>query len=86
MHQPGMLAARRKHLCHHRFLADVLLADVPDAYSRRRGQTCRLLAYPLTQRFGEFRIVEDAHVGCVEELCHPVGITHRRQRSGDHYL
>ena len=37
-----------KHLRHHRFLADVLLADVLNRYSRFRRQGRRPLAHSIT--------------------------------------
>ena len=42
-----MLATLFERLLHHRFFADVLLADVLDGYTRFRGQRRSLLAHKL---------------------------------------
>jgi hypothetical protein len=80
-----MLTAPLKHLRHHRFLADMLVADVLDRDSRSRGQRRRLLAHLVTQRFGKLRVIEEAHVIGVEKFRHPIGVANRGQRSGDHH-
>jgi hypothetical protein len=85
MCQAMMLTAPLKHLRHHRFLADMLVADVLDRDSRSRGQRRRLLAHLVTQRFGKLRVIEDAHVIGVEKFRHPIGVANRGQRSGDHH-
>ena len=54
MHQAGVLAALLKHLRHHRFLADMPLADVLDGDPRFRGQRCRPLAHTIAQRLANF--------------------------------
>jgi hypothetical protein len=85
MHQTGMVAALVKHLRHHRFLAHMAFGDVFDPDPRLGSQHNRPLAHPIAQRFGELRVVEDAHVVRIEELRHPIGVAHRRQRPGDHH-
>jgi hypothetical protein len=76
MHQAGMIAALFKRLRHYRFLADMVFGDVFDRDPRLRSQRALPLAHPVTQRFGEFWVVEDANVVRVEKLRHPLRVAY----------
>jgi hypothetical protein len=84
MHQPRRLAPLRQHTRDDVLLADMRLADVLDGNAGLSRQGRRGLSDALAQRLGEVRVIEDADSSGVEISRHPLGVAHRRQRSGDH--
>src|SRR5215469_7985488 len=85
MHQAGVIAALRQHLCHNVFLADMRLGDVLDRDPCRSCEGYGTLPYAIPQRHCELRVVEDADPTGVEKPRHALGIADTGQRPGDHH-
>ena len=84
VHQPWMPAARRQHLGHHVFLADMRLGNVLDPCPLLGCQLLRAFPNPIAQRLGKARVVEDPNPIGVQKARHARRVADPRQRTRNH--
>jgi hypothetical protein len=79
--QPGLLTTAGQNLFHPVFFPEVPLANELDLDSRFGCHLLRVLANPVTEWLGKFRIVEDPNLPLVQKRRHSPGKADLRQRA-----
>jgi len=80
-----MLAATRQHCLYPVLFADVALADELDLDAGLSRQTLGVFTQLITERFREFRIIEDPYLALVEVRGHSTGVANLWQRAEDEH-